>query len=136
MAETNKPVKRRKPKFLRQAWNKRIRLGKGVKKNQKWRKAKGGDSKVRLKEKGYARKVSVGYGSDKKIRGMIQGMEFTKIENIKDLENADKKKGILIGNVGKKKREEILKRAKEKGLKVLNKYRESKEKKEKENATS
>ena len=43
-------------------------------------------------------------------------------ERLKQLEKIDNKMGIVIAKVGEKKREEIKKMAKEKGIKVLNRY--------------
>ena len=50
-----------------------------------------------------------------------------RVENIKDLENVQKGEGVLIGKVGAKKRMEIIKKANEMKLKILNKYRKPKE---------
>jgi len=114
--------KRKKPSFFRRDWYKRMRLGKKVKKKRIWRRAYGRHNKIRLGMKGYARKPSVGYGERKELREKINGMEFMRIENVKQIEKIDKKMGIIVGNVGKKNKDAILKIAKEKGINVLNKY--------------
>jgi large subunit ribosomal protein L32e len=114
--------KKRKPIFLRPGWYRLGRVGKKIKRKQVWRKAKGGDSKIRLKERGYAARPTIGWGSDKKIRNQILGESFTRIENLKQLELIEKNKSILIASVGSKKKEEIKKKAEEKGIKILNRY--------------
>lgn len=114
--------KKKKPLFLRPGWYRVGRVGKKMKRKQVWRKAKGGDSKIRMKERGYAAKPSTGWGSDKRIRNKIQGESFVRIENLKQLNNLKKGDCIIIASVGKKKREEIKKKAGEMGIKILNRY--------------
>ncbi|MAH49458.1 hypothetical protein CMI37_26785 [Candidatus Pacearchaeota archaeon] len=109
---------RKKPKFLRTAWHKQIKLGKTVKKKRKWRAAKGRHNKLRLGEAGRARRPKVGWGSKKE-----KGKEILVIQNLKQLEELKDVKEILIGKVGKKKRAEMIKMANEKKIKILNKYR-------------
>lgn len=122
MEKQIKPSKRNKPAFFRRGWTKKIRLGSTVKKNRKWRGAKGRDNKTRLKEKAYPKKPGVGWQSDKKIRGNVMGVEAVRVENLEQLKAVGKSNGVIIGRVGKKKKEEIMKVCKEKGLKVLNRY--------------
>jgi ribosomal protein L32E len=122
MVEKSNSEKRKKPSFIRRDWYKRMRLGKRVKKKRIWRHAYGRHNKIRLKMKGYARKPSPGYGEREELKGKMNGMEFEVVENFKQLEKIDSKMGIVIAKVGEKKREEIKKMAKEKGIKVLNRY--------------
>lgn len=112
--------KRKKPHFKRQGWNKMSKLGKGRKKKLKWRTPRGRDSKVRLGERAHPRKVKIGWGSMKKGR-----KDVAVVRNVGELEGV-KGKEIVIGSVGKKKREEIMKSAKGKGMKVLNRYKKVK----------
>lgn len=123
MAEKKEVAKRKKPKFLRTDWHKKIRLGRGVKKNQKWHGAKGRQNKFRLNRKGKA-KPRVGWGSDKAIRNKVQGISAVRVENLKELDNVKSETGVVIGKVGAKKRAEIIKKAGEKKLKVLNRYKQ------------
>ena len=53
-------------KFLRGKWRTYSKLGKGRKKKQKYRKAKGRHNKIREKMKGNPKKVSIGYKKSKK----------------------------------------------------------------------
>jgi ribosomal protein L32E len=114
--------KRKKPLFLRPGWYRLGRVGKTIKRKRVWRHAKGGDSKIRLKERGYAARPTIGWGSEKKVRNTIDGFKFIRIENLSQLEKVKKNEAILIASVGKKKKEEIRKKAEEMKLKILNKY--------------
>ncbi len=124
-----------KKKFLRRIWGRYSKLGKRRKKKQGWKKPKGRDNKMREKRKGYPIVVSIGYKKEKK-----KETTFT-IRNIKDLnkiEKTAKKDFVLLGKVGKKKKIEILKKAKEAGIHIQNinakKFlKEAGKKKEKEN---
>lgn len=107
-------------KFLRRNTGSLSRLGKLRKKLQKWRRPKGRDNKMRLKEKGRPAVVSVGYKKDSNIRGKIENKIPKRISNIKDLENTHKHDVIIVDKIGKKKKIEIAKIAKEKELKILN----------------
>ncbi len=124
-----KSEKRKKPHFKRQNWNKMSKLGKRRKKKQNWKHPKGRDSKMRLGEKAYGRRVKIGWGACKKDR-----KDVVRVESVGQLDTI-KRKEIIIGRIGKKKREEIIKKAKEKGIKVLNRNRKTKSKEDKD-ATS
>jgi len=123
MVEKKKISKRKKPKFLRRDWNKKIKLGSTVKKKRKWRAAKGRDNKMRLKERGYARRPAIGWRADKRIRGKVNGFDVRRVENLKGLEEVKKGEAIFIAKVGKKKKREIIKKANEMKILILNKYR-------------
>lgn len=117
--------KRKKPLFFRPGWYRISRVGKRRKKKRVWRHAKGMDSKIRLTERGYAARPSSGWGSDKKIRNKIDGIDFVRIENLSQLEKVGKNQGIIIASVGKKKRDEIIKKAEESKIKILNRYKKN-----------
>ncbi|MCD4770801.1 hypothetical protein K8R30_00110 [archaeon] len=121
MAEEKKTTVRKKPKFLRTDWHKKIRLGRGVKKNQKWHGAKGRQNKFRLCRKGRGQRPKVGWGAESDGKNFIGGVESVRVENVKMLEGL-KNVGIIIGKVGAKKRAEIVKKAGEMKLKILNRY--------------
>lgn len=115
--ELRKAIKKRKPDFFRQDSHKMKRLGK------KWRSPKGIHSKLKHRFRGHGEYVSQGYRSPVAVRGLDRsGLAVKNVANIKDLGHIDtKKEGIVIaGSVGKKKRLEILKKAVESGIKVLN----------------
>jgi len=100
-------------KFLRRNWSKHSRLGKRRKKKQVWRAPKGRHSKTREKRKGYPIKVMIGFKQPKKPKQVM-------INNIKKLEKLKGGETIIISKMGKKKKIEIAKRAKEKGIIIQN----------------
>jgi large subunit ribosomal protein L32e len=108
---------RKKPKFRR--WL--SQTYRRVKKS--WRRPRGSQSKVRKRIKGKIKMPSVGYGAPKKLRFLHpSGLKEILVSNLKDLEKVDpKKEAIRISaKVGKKKRAEILEKAKKMKIKVLN----------------
>ncbi|WP_456482250.1 50S ribosomal protein L32e [Methanopyrus sp.] len=110
-------LKRKKPKFRRQEWHRYKRLG------EKWRRPKGRHSKMRRKLKSKPKMPNPGYGSPKKVRGLHpSGYEEVLVYNPKDLEKIDPKRQAarIASRVGKRKRQEILKKAEELGIVVLN----------------
>jgi large subunit ribosomal protein L32e len=119
-------TKRKKPSFLRNDWHKKIKLGSTVKKNRKWRMGRGRHNKIRLNRKGHPGRPKIGYSEDRDLRDKIDGFVVVRIENLTDLENVGKEEGIIIGKVGKKKREDLIKKAKELKIKILNRYKEKK----------
>jgi large subunit ribosomal protein L32e len=110
---------KKKPNFLRRAWYKYSKLGKRRKKKQKWRRPNGRDNKMREKKKGYASVVSVGYKNSKKQNSLIDNKKTIIIKNLEELKKT-KNKTIIIGKIGKKKKIEIAKFAKEHNKKIHN----------------
>jgi len=107
-------------KFLRRNWSKASRLGKGRKKKQIWRSPKGRHSKTRGERKGYPAIVKIGYKQEEKTRGLIADKTPILIQNIKQLMGLEKGQVAILANVGQKKRLEIAKKAKEKGIQISN----------------
>jgi large subunit ribosomal protein L32e len=108
---------RKKRKFLRQLAKTYKKLG------SKWRKPYGSQSKLRRKMKSKGKLPSVGYKKPKSLRYLHpSGFKEILISNIKDLGKINPKtQAIKISHsIGKKKRKEILKKAKELKIKVLN----------------
>ncbi len=124
MAQETK-TKKKKPNFLRTDWHKKIKLGSTVKKNRKWRGAKGRQNKIRLNRKGYGARPKIGYGEDNELKNKINGLDIVRVENLKQLETVSQSQGVLIASVGKKKRMEIIEAANKKKLTIVNKYKES-----------
>ena len=100
-------------KFLRRISNRYSKLGKRRKKKQVWRRPTGRDNKMRERRRGYPVRVSIGYKKGEEVKKIV-------IQNPKELEKIDKKAVILVGNVGKKKKIEIVKKAKEMKIKLSN----------------
>ena len=118
-------TKRNKPLFYRQNWHKVQRLGQKVKRLRKWRAAKGGDSKTRLKERGKPARPTIGWGASKETFGNVKGLTPIRVETLNDfIKFTDKKmQGVIIGSVGKKKQKVLIAKANEMGIKILNRYR-------------
>lgn len=116
-------------KFLRRTSNRYSKLGKRRKKKQVWKRPTGRDNKMREKRRGYPAKVSIGYKKGKEMKKII-------VLNPKELEKVDKSSIIVVGNVGKKKKIEITKKAKEMKIKLsnlnVNKFLEKNKEKKKE----
>ena len=100
------------PTFLRRDAVRFSKFGKGRGKKAKWRSPKGRDNKMREKRRGYPIVVSIGYSTDKKEKGNIKALVPLTVRNLSDLEKATTKNIIIIGNIGKKKKIEILEKAK------------------------
>src|SRR3989344_634347 len=107
-------------KFLRRIWHKASKLGLGRRKKQVWRRPTGRDNKMREKRRGYPAVVSIGYRKDKNDRGKIKEKTPITIKNARDLDNIKKENIGIVGKIGMKKKIEIVKSAKEKGVKLHN----------------
>lgn len=117
LLELRKKMKSRKPDFIRQDAHKKLRLGK------KWRKPRGLHSKIKNRMKGYSSPISIGWKSPRKVRGLSQtGLIPILVASINQLNGIDKEKqGIIIAkSVGNKKRVDIINKAQELNLKILN----------------
>jgi len=113
-------AEKKKPTFLRRTWNRYVKLGKGVKKNQKWRRPTGRDNKMREKRRGYPVIVSVGYKGAEESRGKIKEKAPVWINNVQELEKVGKNQIAILGKVGKKKKLEIATMAKQKKIQIHN----------------
>ncbi|TLX93386.1 MAG: 50S ribosomal protein L32e [Thaumarchaeota archaeon] len=106
-----------RPDFVRQESWRYVRLAKN------WRKPKGIDNHQRKQKKGWPALVRIGYGGPRVAKGLHpSGYTDNLVYNVKGLERLDPKiDGIRFGHgVGKKKRLEIIARAKEMNFKVFN----------------
>ena len=123
LLQARKKVADRRPKFLRQESWRYDRLA------ENWRKPKGKDNKMRLQVSGVPQLVKVGYRGPKIARGLHpSGYVDNLVYNTSDLLSLDSKKdAVRIGHiVGKLKKKQILTKAAELGLKVLNPGKDSK----------
>ena len=107
-------------KFIRRDFKRFSKIGKNRKKLQVWRKPKGRDNKMRERRFGYPKCPGVGYMSPKKEAGKIQGLVPVRVLNVKGLESVGKENILIVGKVGAKKKMEIIKKAAELKLKILN----------------
>ncbi len=102
-------------KFLRRTSNRYSKLGKRRKKKQIWRRPTGRDNKMREKRKGYPAVVSIGYKTNKK-----EHQNIVNVENLKDLAKVQKNDVVIFGKMGKKKKIELAKKAKEMKIEISN----------------
>ncbi len=110
-------IRDKKPKFLRQQYGMIMRLKKV------WRKPRGIDSKLKIEKRGQGHLVKIGYKKPESIRGIHPSGYWTvNIANPKELENINKEThaAIIFSQVGRKKRNEIIKRANELNIIILN----------------
>ncbi len=113
-----KRLKRAKPKFSRQEWFRYKKLDEDT-----WRKPKGIHSKARKNLKYRSPKVSVGYRSPSKVRGLHpSGFEEVLVHNVDEVKDVDpEKQAIRIAHgVGMRKRIDIEQKAEELEIRVLN----------------
>jgi large subunit ribosomal protein L32e len=116
LLEVRKTIKDKKPEFKQQDFHKKKRLG------DKWKRPRGLQSKMRHQFKGYHRIVKQGWRSPVEVRGLHQkGLEIVMVYNVSDLAKVKKDQGVMIAsNVGNKKRMEIIIKAEELKLTILN----------------
>jgi len=117
LMDLRKNIAKHRPSFRRvESWRyKRVK--------DPWRKARGIDSRTRIKSKSGVKSPSVGYRGPKKVRGMHpSGYEEVRIVGIEDLKNLSNKKHALklSSKLGAKKRLYIIEYAQNRGFKVLN----------------
>jgi len=128
---------RKKPKFIRQSGTAYVRLG------EKWRRPRGTHSKLRIKERGKGFIPQPGYGAPRALRYKHpSGLYEVLVHNLSELQKVDPKTHAarIAASVGTRKKSEIMKRAEEMKIKILNparivtkipkKIEKSKEKKE------
>ncbi|MFH8080652.1 MAG: 50S ribosomal protein L32e [Candidatus Aenigmatarchaeota archaeon] len=107
---------RKKPEFKRHGTYVRRAI-------KRWRRPRGRDNKMRRKEKSKGKRPSVGFGAPKSLRGLHpSGFKEVLISNVEELKKVNKETEAvrICSKVGKKKKLEIVNKAKEIGIKVLN----------------
>ena len=117
LLELRSKMKNRKPVFIRQDNPKRPKL------SDKWRKPKGIHSKIRHHFKGRRKMPSPGYKSPVAVKGLHStGLGMVRVFSADEVSKINKtKEGIIVPKaVGKKKKLEILKKARELNVMVLN----------------
>ncbi|GGP21262.1 50S ribosomal protein L32e [Thermocladium modestius] len=115
-------MERREPKWMRMnSWLNRKLQG-------AWRRPKSLDNKIKKQRKGYPPLVKSGYGKPKLVRGLHPtGYEEVIVHNVKELDSIDpRRQAIRIARtIGLRKRIEIIRKATEKGIRVLNATKEA-----------
>lgn len=114
--ELRKEIKARKPEFLAQDAHKKSRIA------NRWRRPRGIHSKMRLSKKSKRVCVSTGYGSPCEARGLDKnGLVPILVANAEQVSKIDKKKqSALFAKTGKRTRMEMLRKAKEIGISIMN----------------
>jgi large subunit ribosomal protein L32e len=113
-------VKKRLKQFVRHQSDLFLRIG-----EKKWRKPKGIDSRVRRRYKGNMPMVRIGYGTNAKHRHLLpNGFLKFRVNNVKDLElllmHNRKYAAEIAHNVSVRKRQQIVERALQLNVKVIN----------------
>ena len=104
-------------KFIRSKWRTYSKLGKKRKKKQVYRKPKGRDNKMKENRKGNPTKVKIGYKKQKAKKQEIKTIKSIKeLSGLKEIKNEK----IILTKLGKKKKIEIVKKAKQMGIKFEN----------------
>ncbi|MDH4122914.1 MAG: 50S ribosomal protein L32e [Thermoplasmata archaeon] len=115
---SRKIVSDNRPEFYRQEYGRYKRLRTG------WRKPRGIHSKTRMKMRYRRPMVSVGYRGPRDARGLhSSGFEEVRVCNVNDLEkisNLETQAARIAHSVGQRKREKIIEKADELGIRVLN----------------
>jgi large subunit ribosomal protein L32e len=112
-----KKVSSKRPRFIRQESWRYDRLA------ENWRKPKGKDNKMRKQKSGMPAIVKVGYRGPRVARGLHpSGYTDNVVHNVAELLKLDPKKDAarLGHTVGRRKRLDIIAKATERGIKVLN----------------
>jgi large subunit ribosomal protein L32e len=110
-------LKKKKPRFRRHECCKLSKL------SDSWRKPRGSHSKVRQKHKGKPRMPGIGFKTPEEVRGLnARGYKEVRISTPSEIEKLDPKTeaAVIAGNVGRKKRLEIMKKAEDKGVRITN----------------
>jgi large subunit ribosomal protein L32e len=108
----------RRPEFLRQEWYKRTRL-----QQHRWRRPRGGHSKMRQHYAYRRNVVSIGFGGPRAARHLHpSGFREVMVHNVRDVERLDPKTQAarIAHKVGMRKRIDIEKKADELKIRVLN----------------
>jgi large subunit ribosomal protein L32e len=112
-----KRIKKAKPDFMRQETFRQPSLRK------RWKRPKGKQSKLRMREKARGKLVSPGYGSPKEARGLNRkGYREVLVSNPGQVGSVNAKEEMIVisSTVSRKKRLEIMKAAEEKKAKISN----------------
>jgi large subunit ribosomal protein L32e len=101
------------PKFLRHTAHKYSKLGLRRKKKKVWRRPTGRDNKMREQRRGHPALVAIGYSTDKKTRGSIMEKTPVIVRNLSQIARIQKNQIVILGNIGMKKKIDMVKKAKE-----------------------
>jgi len=117
LLEERKRLKASKPTFVHGMFGKRKRI------KSPWRDPRGTRNKVGLQNAGRRKVVKIGYKMSEAVRHLTpEGLKVAMVSNLREIEMIDPKKqaAMIRSSVGLKKRIDILKKAEEKKIKILN----------------
>ena len=120
LIKLRKKIKRKKPDYYRPYWWRSISQRN---KKDSWRRPKGLHNKMKHRLKGKPPLVEVGYGSPRDVKGLLpNGKKGVLVHNVEELLKINKETecAIIASTVGKRKREEIVKKAQELGIEIFN----------------
>lgn len=112
-------MERREPDWIRMDEWRFVRIAN----KESWRRPKGNDNKIRKERKGYPPRVKIGYRKPRIVRHLHPtSFEIVHVYRSEDLDKVDPtRQAVMIAStVGLRKRIEIVKKALEKGIKILN----------------
>ena len=107
-------------RFLRTDYMRLSKLGKNRKKLQVWRRARGMHSKIRRRRRGYPEMPLIGRRTPKKETNKVNGLTPVLVHNLNELGRTTKNNIIIIARIGAKRKIELIKKAKEMNLQILN----------------
>jgi len=110
----------KRPRFLRSDTNRFLRLGKKRRKLQKWRWGRGKSNKMRLGRAGHGVVPTVGYKTPKAEAGKVQGLIPRLVHNMNELLAVGKGEGVILARIGARKKIDLIKKADEMKVKILN----------------
>jgi len=113
-------MKHKRHKFLRVDTNRFSRIGKNRRKLQKWRRPRGKSNKLRLGRAGYSPVPKVGFKTSRDEAGKVKGLIPRLVHNLNELIALTKNDAVIIARVGARKKLEIIKKADELKIKILN----------------
>lgn len=117
LLELREKIRRNRPRFVRnESWR-------YVKIKEQWRRPRGKDNKMRTIVKGWPRRVKIGYRGPAEARGLHpSGFRDVRVNTVKELEGLNPEIDAVrfASSLGGRKKSELLRRANELGLKVLN----------------
>lgn len=107
-------------KFLRSDTSRHLRLGKKRRKLQKWRNPRGRHNKIRRQRRNYPLRVKIGFKGPVADSGKVEGYTPVLVHNIKEVSSLKKGSIVILARIGARKKLEVIKKADELGLRILN----------------
>jgi len=113
-------VKKKRTNFQRTKFRAYVKLGKGQKSKQRYKKANGRHNKTRQKWKSRPRMVEIGYRNKVDTRMLINGKMPVLVKTLADLKKMTKENIAIIGKIGMKAKVELIKEAEKQGIEMEN----------------